>query len=51
MNSDQLKQTPTPAEDLYEEVGEVISESPTAEVFKVKRTSDNKIFAKKMIKF
>ncbi len=50
MNSDQSKQTPTPVENLYEEVDDAISSGPIAEVFKIKRTSDNTIFAKKIIK-
>ena len=37
-------------DDLYEELGDAIAEGSTAEVFKVKRISDNKIFAKKKIR-
>lgn len=44
MISDQEK------DDLYEEQGEAIAEGSTAEVFIVKRTSDNLIFAKKKIR-
>ena len=37
-------------DDLYEELGDSIAEGSTAEVFKVKWISDNKIFAKKKIR-
>lgn len=51
MNFDQPNKTPCLGEDLYQEVDEAISDSATAEVIKVQRTSDNKNFAKKIVKF
>jgi hypothetical protein len=44
MNSDQSK------DELYEDQGDAIAEGSTAEVFIVKRISDDKIFAKKKIR-
>ena len=44
MISDQEK------DDLYEEQGDAIAEGATAEVFRVERTSDKVIFAKKKIR-